>query len=76
MKRAFLFVLLALSLTGCAVRAGYYGRDGYWRDHDRYGYRYPDTATTGMTDGGKQMREGFAIGTQTWARHASPLRLA
>jgi hypothetical protein len=40
MKRALLFVLLALSLTGCAVRAGYY-HDGYWyRDHDRYEHRY------------------------------------
>ncbi|MBZ5595304.1 MAG: hypothetical protein LAP39_23930 [Acidobacteriia bacterium] len=38
MKRALLLVLVALSLTGCAVRAGYYSRhDPYWmRDHDRY----------------------------------------
>ncbi len=36
MKRALGLLLLAISLTGCAVRAGYYGdhyRD-HWRDHD------------------------------------------
>lgn len=41
MKRALLFVLLAFSLTGCAVRARYYyGPDRYWRDHDGYEHRY------------------------------------
>ena len=35
MKRALAFLLLAVSLTGCAVRAGYY-RDPYWRYHDGY----------------------------------------
>ena len=40
MKRALLFVLLAFSLTGCAVRARYYGPDRHWRDHDRYEYRH------------------------------------
>jgi len=40
MKRALVFVLLALSMTGCAVRAQYYGPDRYWRDHDRYEHRY------------------------------------
>jgi hypothetical protein len=39
MKRALLFVLLAFSLTGCAVRARYYGPDRYWRDHDGYEHR-------------------------------------
>jgi len=39
MKRALLFVLVAFSLTGCAVRADYYGRHRYWRDHDRHEYR-------------------------------------
>jgi hypothetical protein len=39
MKRVLAFLLLAFSLTGCAVRTGYY-RDPYWRDHD--GYRYHD----------------------------------
>ena len=29
MKRALLLVLVALSLTGCAVRAGYYSRH-FW----------------------------------------------
>ncbi len=33
MKRALGFLLLAFSLTGCAVRAGYYS------DHDRYWMR-------------------------------------
>jgi hypothetical protein len=42
MKRALLFVLLAVSLTGCAVRARYYGPDRYWRDHDRYEHRDRD----------------------------------
>ena len=44
MKRALLLVLVAFSLTGCAVRATYYSRpDGYWlRDHDRYEHRYRD----------------------------------
>jgi len=38
MKRALGLLLLAFSLTGCAVHAGYYsGPDRYWmRDHDRY----------------------------------------
>jgi len=41
MKRALLLVLAAISLTGCAVRAGYYYRpDPYYhyryQDHDRY----------------------------------------
>jgi hypothetical protein len=38
MKRALGFVLLALSLTGCAVRARYYS-DPYWRYHDRDEHR-------------------------------------
>jgi len=39
MKRALLLVQAAISLTGCAVRAGYYYHDPYWRYHDRYYYR-------------------------------------
>jgi hypothetical protein len=36
MKRVLAFLLLALSLTGCAVRAGYYP-DPYWHyRHDHY----------------------------------------
>jgi len=44
MKRALWVVLVALSLTGCAVRAGYYYRpDPYWtRDHDRYEHHHRD----------------------------------
>ncbi|HKX00286.1 MAG TPA: hypothetical protein VJN43_21275 [Bryobacteraceae bacterium] len=41
MKRALLFAMLALTLTGCAVRAGYYRGDGYWyHDHNRYDHHY------------------------------------
>jgi len=37
MKRAILFVLLAMfSLSGCAVRATYYSRPGWYE----YRYRY------------------------------------
>ena len=39
MKRVLAFLLLAVSLTGCAVRVHYY--DPYyhhWRDRDHYYY--------------------------------------
>jgi len=40
MKRALLLVLVAFSLTGCAVRAGYYSRDPYY--HYRHEHHYRD----------------------------------
>ena len=41
MKRALGFLLLALSLTGCAVHARYYS-DPYWRDHYRHDWHDHD----------------------------------
>jgi len=35
MKRALMLLLLAVSLTGCAVRVGYHP-DPYWRYHDEH----------------------------------------
>lgn len=39
MKRALAFLLLAFTLTGCAVRARYYSQPE-WRDHDDYHHHY------------------------------------
>jgi hypothetical protein len=36
MKRALAFLLLALSLTGCAVRVHYYDDPYYHHWHDHY----------------------------------------